>query len=160
MRLNMVCAVLIALVAATGLAEESAKPANDAVADAAIISMCGGTQAKLFTIYGVPEDLWASRGATEDLDSVFLGYGPYGFRVRDKVVRVCFFFRGWKGIIRGIRIGDGYDDVTRVLGTPRTTVKAQDGTVTAYGYQFKDLDAEFFANFKEGKVWRVEVSLK
>jgi hypothetical protein len=156
----MACAALTVLVAANSLAQESAAPAKDTVTDAAIIAMCGGGQAKMFALYGVPEDLWATRGATEDEDDVFLGYGAYGFKVRDKVVRVCFFFRGWKGPIRGIKIGDSCEDVAKALGNPRTTVKAKDGSITAYGYQFQDLDANFFANFKDGKVWRVEVSLK
>ncbi len=37
---------------------------------------------------------------------------------------------------------------------------AKEGVVTAYGYDLKDLGAYFFTNFKAGKVWRVEVSLK
>jgi hypothetical protein len=156
----MACAALIALIAPTGAAQDGAAPTKEAVTDAAIINLCGGRQAKLFALYGPPGDLWADRGATEAEDDVFLGYGSFGFKVRDKAVRVCFFFKGWKGTIRGIKIGDSYEDVTKVLGAPRTTVKDKTGAITAYGYQFKDLDANFFANFRGGKVWRVEVSLK
>jgi hypothetical protein len=115
----------------------------------------------MFSLYGVPRDVWADRGRTEAEDDVFLGYGPYGFKVRDKVIRVCFFFRGWTGPIRGIKVGDSREDVVKVLGNAPTTVKDKDGAITAYGYGVKELGANFFANFdKDGKVWRVEVSLK
>jgi hypothetical protein len=129
--------------------------------DETIIDTCGARMAKMFAVYGTPQDVWADRGPTEAEDDVFFGYGPYGFKVRDKVVRVCFFFKGWEGPIRGIKIGDGLDDVVKALGNPSMTVKDKNGVVTAYGYDLKDLDANFFANFHEdGKVWRVEVSLK
>ena len=160
MRWSIVCAALTALAAASGVAQESATPAKDAVTPEAIINMCGGSMAKMFAVYGAPGQLWADRGATEAEDDVFFGYGAYGFKVRDKVVRVCFFFRAWKGPVRGVKIGDGLEDVVKLLGSPRTTVKDKNGAITAYGYELKDLNANFFANFKEGKVWRVEVSLK
>ena len=73
---------------------------------------------------------------------------------------MSFFFNDWTGSIRGIRIGDSYAEVTKVLGNPATTVKNKEGVVTAYGYDLKDLGAYFFTNFKAGNVWRVEVSLK
>ncbi len=160
MRLATVCAALMAALAAGAEAQDSANPAKDAITDATIINTCGGSMAKMFATYGAPQDMWADRGATEAQDDVYLGYGAYGFKVRDKVVRLCFFFRGWKGPVRGIKIGDSQEDVAKALGIPRTTVKDKDGAVTAYGYELKDLGANFFANFKEGKVWRVEVSLK
>ena len=88
-------------------------------------------------------------------------YGAYGFRVRNKVIRTCFFWADWKGPIRGIKIGDSREDVVKVLGKAPITDKDKDGVVTAYGYELKDLDSELFVNFdKDGKVWRVEVSLK
>ena len=93
-------------------------------------------------------------------DDVFVGYGPFGFKVRDERVRVSFFFNDWTRSIRGIRIGNSYAEVTKVLGDPATTVKSKEGVVTAYGYDLKNLDAYFFTNFKAGKVWRVEVRLK
>jgi hypothetical protein len=160
MRWIVVCAALMASVVARVEAEGMLGPAKDAVTDTAIVSMCGARMAKMFAQYGAPQDLWADRGATEAEDDVYLGYGAYGFKVRDKVVRVCFFFRTWQGPVRGVKIGDGLEDVVKLLGNPRTTVKDKNGAVTAYGYELKDLDAIFFANFKDGKVWRVEVSLK
>jgi len=160
MRWSVACAALAALSFAGAGVQGGASPDKEAVTDSAIISRCGARMAKMFAQYGAPEDLWADRGATEPEDDVFLGYGAYGFKVRDKVVRVCFFFKSWNGPIRGIKIGDGYEGVEKVLGKPRTTVKSKEGAITAYGYELKDLGANLFANFKEGKVWRVEVSLK
>jgi hypothetical protein len=160
MRLLVACAALLAVAVGGAEAQGFITPASAPVSDATIISMCGGKMAKMFAQYGTPTQLWADRGATEEQDDVFLGYGAYGFKVRDNVVRVCFFFKGWMEPIRGIKIGDRYDDVARVFGNPRTTVKDKDGVVTAVGYDLKEPNANLFANFKEGKVWRVEVSLK
>jgi hypothetical protein len=101
-----------------------------------------------------------SAGSPED-DEVYCDYEAYGFKVRNRIVRVCFFWEEWKGPIRGIKIGDSREDVVRVLGKAPTTVKDKDGVVIAYGYKLKDMGANFFANFdKNGKVVRVEVSLK
>jgi hypothetical protein len=160
MRWRRTWAALVILAATSGSAQETATPARTPINDEAIITMCGGQQAKMFALFGVPQELWADRGATEAEDDVFLGYGTFGFKVRDEVVRVSFFFKDWAGSIRGIRIGDSYAEVAKVLGDPPTTFKNKEGVITAYGYDLKDLGAYFFTNFKAGKVWRVEVSLK
>jgi hypothetical protein len=58
-------------------------------------------------------------------------------------------------------MGDGREVVLKVLGKAAVTVKDKKGAIAAYGYDLKELDAYFFANFdKDGKIWRVEVSLK
>ncbi len=161
MRWHTTWAALVILAAASGLAQDAATPAkNPFTDDEAIMALCGGQQARMFALFGVPQELWAERGATEAKDDVFVGYGAFGFRVRDEVVRVSFFFSNWTGSIRGIRIGDSYAEVVKVLGDPPTTFKNKEGDVTAYSYEIKELGADFFANFKAGKVWRVEVSLK
>ena len=142
-------------------AQNGAAPAKDAVADATIINSCGGPLSKMFAQCGAPGDLRVLRGDAPAEDDVFCDYGAYGFRVRNKAIRTCFFFADWKGPIRGIKIGDSREDVVKVLGNARQPVKDKNGVVTAYGYELKDLDADFFANFdKDGKVWRVEVNLK
>ena len=161
MKWHTTWAALLMLAATSGLAQEVATPAKNPLADdEAIITLCGGRQARMFALFGVPQELWSERGATEAEDDVFVGYGPFGFKIQDERVRVSFFFNDWTGSIRGIRIGDSYAEVTKVLGNPATTVKNKEGVVTAYGYDLKDLGAYFFTNFKAGNVWRVEVSLK
>ena len=161
MRILMACAVLMALVIASAEAQDRATPAKDAVTDATIINLCGGRLAKMFAQCGTPENLRVKRGNTPDEDDVLCDYGTYGFRVRNKVINTCFFATDWKGPIRGIKIGDSREDVVKVLGTASMTFKDKNGVVTSYGYELKGLDVKFFTNFdKDGKVWRVEVSLK
>ena len=161
MRLIVACAPLMALVAASAAAQEADAPAKDAVTDAKIIDMCGGRLAKMFAQYGTPVDLWAARGNTPDKDEVICNYHTYMFRVRGRVIQSCFFAPDWKGLIRGIKIGNSREDVVKVLGNPSMTFKDKAGVVTAYGYALKGRDASFFTNFnKDGKVWRVEVSMK
>ena len=142
-------------------AQDAAAPAKNAIADATIIALRGGPLAKMFAQCGVPQDLRVLRGDSAAEDDVFCDYGAYGFRVRNKAIRTCFFFADWKGPIRGIKIGDSREDVAKALGNATTTAKNKDGAVTAYGYDLKDPAADFFANFdKDGKVWRVEINLK
>jgi hypothetical protein len=161
MRAILTYAMMVTMLAAAAQAQESPPSAKEPITDEMIVNTCGGRLAMMFALYGTPQDVWADRGATEDEDDVYLGYGAYGFKVRDRMVRVCFFFKGWEGPIRGIKIGDSREDVVRILGSPRMTVTNKDGVVTAYGYELNNLDANFFANFHEdGKVWRVEVSSK
>ena len=115
----------------------------------------------MFAQCGTPTDVYVIRGDTPAEDDVLCEYGAYSFRVRNKVIQICFFWADWKGPIRGIKIGDSREDVVKVLGTAPMTFKDKNGVVTAYGYELKDLDAKFFTNFdKDGKVWRVEISLK
>ena len=90
-------------------------------------------------------------------------YASTGPTVSESATRwskLAFSGQDWKGPIRGIKIGDSREDVVKVLGAASITFKDKDGNITAYGYELKELDAKFFANFdKDGKVWRVEVSL-
>lgn len=161
MRTVLSCVALSTMLAACAAAQQPAAVAKPAVTDEAVVEMVGGRLAKMFAHFGTPQDVWAQRGETEDEDEVFFDYGGFATKVREKTVRVCFFYQGWQGPIRGIKIGDSREDVVKVLGEPTTTVKDKNGVVTAYGYDLTDLDANFFANFHEdGKVWRVEVSLK
>jgi hypothetical protein len=161
MRIIMSCVAIMAFVVANAGAQDGAATAKNAITDATIINLCGGRLAKMFAQCGTPENLQVKRGGTPDEDDVLFVYESVGFRVRDKVVRTCFFWSNWKGPIRGIKIGDSREDVVKVLGKAPTTDKDKDGAITAYGYDLKDLDADFFTNFdKDGKVWRVEVSLK
>lgn len=160
MRTILACAALLAFAVAGAAALEIAPPQSP-VTDAAIIDSCGARLARMFAQFGAPSNLTVKRGGTVDEDDVFCDYGPYGFRVRNKIIRTCFFFSGWTEPIRGIKIGQSRDDVVKVMGSPRITVKDKEGVITAYGYDLNELDAEFYANFgKDGKVWRVEVSLK
>ena len=162
MRILMACAALVALIAGHASGQEAARTKDkDSVADATIINLCGGRLSKMFAQCGTPVDLRVKRGETPAEDDVLCDYGTYAFRVRDKLVRTCFFWVDWKGTVRGIKIGDRREDVVKVLGKAPTTDKDKDGRVTAYGYEIKDLDADFFVNFdNDGKVWRVEISLK
>lgn len=160
MRMIVACAAVAAVILASVEAQD-AEPAKPQITDEIIINTCGGRLAKMFAQFGPPNDIKAKRGNTPAEDDVFCDYGPYGFKVRGKLVRACFFFDEWKEPIRGIKIGDSREDVAKVLGKAPSTVKNKEGAITAYGYELKDLDANFFANFDEdGKVWRVEISLK
>ena len=161
MRLIVACAALMILVVVGAEAQDGATPAKDPVTDATIINSCGDRLAKMFAQFGVPKDLSVKRGNTPDEDDVLCHYGAYGFRVRKKVIQICFFWSDWKEPIRGIKIGDSREDVVKVLGNAPITVKDKNGVVTAYGYVLKDLDGQFYADFdKDGKVWQVEFGLK
>jgi hypothetical protein len=153
------CAVLAALVFASAEAQDAGPPAKDAITDATIIHSCGSTVSKMFAQYGVPSNVVPIRGNTPAEDDVICDYGTYMFRVRDRVVRLCFFLNGWKGPIRGIKIGDSREDVVKALGPAQMTFKDKNGVVTDYGYRMKDLGVTFYANFDEdGKLKRVEIA--
>jgi hypothetical protein len=159
MRSFMACTVLVALIAAYASAQDATR--KDSVTDATVINLCGGRLSKMFAQCGTPVDMKVKRGSTPAEDDVLCDYGTYAFRVRDKLVRTCFLWIDWKGTVKGIKIGDTREDVVKVLGKPYIVEKDKDGVITDYGYDLKDLDADFFANFnKDGKVWRVEISLK
>jgi hypothetical protein len=158
MRVLMVYAALMALVVVGAEAQDGVTPAKDAVTDATIIDTCGGRLAKMFAHFGTPQDVWVTRGDTPAEDDVLCAYGAYGFRVRSKMVRCCFFWTDWKGPIRGIKIGDSREDVVKVLGKAPVTVKDKNGIITSYGYHMKDVGVEFYTDFdKDGKVKRVEI---
>ena len=163
MRNIVAYAVLLVLLAAGSEAQNISTPAQESITDAAIINLCGARFSKMFALLGTPSNIRVDRRDTPEEDEVFCDYGTvgYGFEVRDKIIRTCYFFSAWKNPIRGVKMGFSREDVARVLGTAPIIVKDKNGAVTAYGYELKDLEAQFFANFDEGgKVWRVEVSLK
>ncbi len=159
MRIFMACAAVLTLIAGHASAQEGER--KDSVTDTTVINLCGARLAKMFAQCGTPIDLRVKRGEKPEEDEVLCNYGTYAFRVRDKQVRTCFLWIDWKGTIKGIKIGDTREDVVKVLGKPYIIEKNKDGVITDYGYELKELDADFFANFdKDGKVWRVEISLK
>src|ERR1700730_15643182 len=122
-----------------------------------VVASGSGRLVKMFDQFGPPSDIQAKRGQAAEDDDVFCDYGTFGFRVRNKQIRCCFFFDEWKEPIRGIRVGGSREGVGKDLEKPRETIKDKEGAVTSYGYDLKELDADFLANFdKDGKVWRVE----
>ena len=152
----------MALVVASVLAQEAAGPAKNAVTDATVINLCGGRLAKMFAQCGTPVDISVKRGDTPAEDDVLCNYGAYAFRVRDKLVRVLLYMGGLEGHDQGSQ--DRRQPRRRgesARARPRLPTRTRTARVTAYGYDLKDLDADFFVNFdKDGKVWRVEISLK
>ena len=99
---------LLCLVVASAAAQDTPAPAQpaaplaaaapaNAVTDIMIINSCGDRLAKMFTKFGVPSDLTSIRGDKPEEDDVFCDYGAYGFRVRGKVIRICFSGRDGKG---------------------------------------------------------------
>jgi hypothetical protein len=158
MRVIMACAAMTALVVANAEAQTGATPAKNTVTDATVIDSCSGRLAKMFAQYGTPSNVLPMRGNKPEEDDVLCDYGAYGFRVRNKSIRCCFFWSDWKEPIRGIKIGDSREDVVKVLGNAPITVKDKNGVITAYGYRLKDLGVEFYTDFdKDGKVKRVEI---
>jgi hypothetical protein len=160
MRTILSYAALALLLSVNAPTRAADPPAKSAINSETVINMCGGRLAKMFATFGTPEDAWADRGTSEAHDDVFFDYGPYAFKVREKIVRVCFFFSPWSEPVRGMKIGDTPEQVIKALGKPSITVKNKEGEITAYGYEWKDIDARAFANFRDGKIWRVEVSIK
>jgi hypothetical protein len=159
MRMLMACAATAVLFAACAEAQDHVAAGKNEVTDTKIIDICGSRLSKMFNQFGVPVDVLAIRGDTPDEDDVICDYGTFMFRVRDRMVRRCFFRKEWKGPVHGIKIGDSREDVVKVLGTAPMTFKDKNGVVTDYGYRLKDLDVEFYANFDEnGKLKRVEIS--
>lgn len=152
---------IILSAAALLAAQGPVAPGTQQVSEEAVIRMCGSRMSLMFSQFGPPTDVWAERGSSPREDKVFFDYGAFGFTIREKTIRTCFLFKEWTAPIRGLRIGDDPEKVRQVLGDPPTVIKDEEGRVTAFGYELKDLDAELFTNFsKDGRLWRVEVSLK
>jgi hypothetical protein len=160
MRMIKTFAALMLLAAGGAGAEEAAPPPKAAITDMTIINSCGERVLKMFAQYGAPKNFWVMRGRTVAEDDVLCSYGAYGFRVRDGIVRCCFFWTDWAGPIRGVKMGNSREDVVKVLGSPQITIKDKDGAITSYGYRMKEQGIELYASFdKNGRVKRVEIDL-
>jgi hypothetical protein len=124
-----------------------------------IVQTCGSRIAKMFSRFGLPENLTAERGSKPEFDKVIVIYGPFGFSTRDKTVRACLFYSGYTGVVRGVHIGDTRAQVEQALGREHKVEKSSID-VDDYGYALKDLDAVFWTDFdKDGKVRLIEVQL-
>jgi hypothetical protein len=161
MRLTIALAVITALAVVTAQATDPVSGGNAAPSDDAVTNLCGERLARMFAQFGTPTDAYALRGSTPDLDGVIFTYGTYAFTVRDKTVHTCWFMSGWTGTIKGIKIGDSQQDVEKVLGTTHQTDKTtSQSTLGDFGFDLKDLDAVFWAEFdKNNKVYQIEVDL-
>jgi hypothetical protein len=151
---------LLVLAGLTADGQERGGGGKEGPTDDTIIDLCGARLVRVFSRLGTPTDVFATRGDKAELDSVTLDYGSFGFRVRDKTVRACFFWSEWKDTVRGFRIGDGREQVVKALGNKYQAEKNNDG-VDDYCYDLKDLDAMLWVDFdKDNKVVKVEVQLK
>jgi hypothetical protein len=146
--------VVAGLVIGTGIRADDAKVAPS---EKQIIDVVGERMSKVFSKFGYPDDLFAS-DASSDKPTVFLDYGPYGFKVRKKVVQSCMFFSDWKGTILGTKMGDTAGDVAKKLGTPETSAKGNDD-LQFMTWTFKEWGGTLEADFdKDNKMKRVVVS--
>ena len=159
MRLMLTAAAIAIAVGATAAAQRALPDREQTPSDASIIDMCGARLAKVFAQFGNPEEVYCIRASKPENDTVALEYGSFNFRVRDKVVRICTFFSGWKGTIKGIKIGDSREQTVSVLGPKQDSFKNEDGW-DDYGWDLKASDAVLWIVFdKDDKVRTVTVEL-
>jgi hypothetical protein len=131
--------------------------------DDAVLNVIGDRLVRVFTQFGVPENVYPVRqDDNPDDDTVVFHYASdsYGFAIHNKTVSICFFWGAWTGTVKGIKIGDSRDAVVKVLGNPSVTLKDANGVITSYGWDLKDLDAKLYADFDaNGIVNRVDAEL-
>src|SRR5262245_10904232 len=106
---------LVAVLVAVGFASQvPVKKEKDPPTDAGIIDMVGGRFAKVYAQFGMPSDLRPIRSdESADLDVVFMDYGAFGFTVLKKSIHGCYFFDSWKTDVKGIKLGDSREQVTK-----------------------------------------------
>ena len=161
MRLAIALATMVALAVTASEAQTPGTPAQSGPSADAIVNSCGARLVKLFTQFGVPNDVYANREDENAAhDTTIMDYGSYGFKIFNKTATISFFWSGWKGPVKGISIGDSRDDVPKVLPNPNVSAKDANGAVTEYAWDLKDLDAKFYVDFDaNGKVSRMFVEL-
>jgi hypothetical protein len=158
MRLTYVLtAALMATVTTAG--GHAASTTNADPTEQAIIEMSGGRLSKVLATFGAPQDIRPSLASKTQKDAVLLDYGAYGFQVREKIVRVCYFWPQWAGTVKGVKIGDTRAQVVQVLGKHQHTERNADG-VDDYAWELKDIDSDLWVVFgKDDKVVRIQVEL-
>ena len=153
--------VLGAVITAALRADDAKSSASTPAAlpgDKGIMDVVGERMSKVFAKFGYPVDVFASDLSSNN-PSVFLDYGPYGFKIRKKVVVSCFFFKDWPGTILGVKMGDADSDVIKKLGKPETEDKGSDG-LSYKMWSFKQWDGSLEVNFdKDNKMKRAVVSV-
>ncbi len=161
MRTTLLLAAAVLAGCAVAYAVDSGNPASPAPpTDEAVIGLCGERLVKVFRRFGMPEDLIPNREEGDNNDSVTLDYGNFGFRERKKTVFICYFWKGWPGTIRGVKIGDTRDACVKTLGSTYSTATNADGT-TDYGWQLKDDDVTLWAVFaKDDTLQRIQIQPK
>jgi hypothetical protein len=171
MRLTIALAAIAALAVTMVPAADPGSGGTTAPTDDAIINACGARLVKVFDQFGLPTDVIPNRGNAADgsMDEATIIYGSFGFNIRDKFVRDCFFWSSsgaatpWTGTIKGIKLGDSRQDVEKVLGTQHRVLPPPDSQSPQgdLGYDLKDLDAVFWVNFDQNdKVERINVALQ
>jgi hypothetical protein len=124
--------------------------------DDAIISSCGAPLSKVFAHFGTPGDLRASGDNDGGVD---LDYGGFGFKIKNKAATACFFWADWKGLVKGVKIGDGKDQFVKTLGANTHIFKHPDG-LQDYGWDLKAPDAVLWVYFeKDDKVKKIDAEL-
>jgi hypothetical protein len=157
MRSFLVGLLLVTLAATVVRAGDPAPAAPSGPTDVAVIRSIGLDLPKMFSSFGEPSDIYARRRDDQDKDAVICDYGTYLLEFNNKKVRSAYFWRTWTGPILGIKIGDSREAVTKVLGEANDTFKNKDGEITDFGFKMKDYGVEIYANFEDGKLYRVEI---
>ena len=158
MRLTIAVTLIAALAATMVQAVDPGNGGSATPSDDAIINVCGASLDKVFAQFA-PADVYPYRRATADDDGVTFDYGSYGFNVHNKTVCTCFFWSGWKGTIKGVKIGDSQQDVEKVLGTVHQVDKTvSQSALGDFGYDL--IDAVLWIDFdKNDKVYRADLDL-
>ncbi len=122
-----------------------------------IIDLVGSRMSKAFSVCGYPNDVLATDVSSDDPE-VLLDYGPYGFKIENRIADCCIFFSDWKGTVYGAKIGDTQDDVIKKLGKPESINKDSDG-LPYLVWSFKDQPGYLMINFdKTNKMDRAVVN--
>jgi hypothetical protein len=155
MRFLLALAMFLGTFGATARGQQTQSPGKADPTDTQVMSACGGRLARVFAQFGTPSDARVA----DSKDAIILDYDSFAFMVRDKTVRVCYFWSAWNGTVKGIKIGDTREATVKVLGAQKRADKNSDG-VDDYGWEMRDYDATLWVVFdKDNKVTRIQLEL-
>lgn len=115
--------------------------------------------AEIFAKFGAPYG-FGVRDSNSDSPSVDILYRNFGFKVNNKIVKTCQFYRGWSGPVYGVTLGDDADGIVKAMGAPHMDTTQTDGSGVMV-WETKDSKTQIYITFnKEGKSVGLNYELK
>lgn len=149
--------ILVQFLFTTTLAFSQQHNNNNLDADV-IINFSGARLSKVLEKFGFPDDI-TGYGTQNNYDAL-LDYTTFGFKISNKTVIICYFWKDWNKTIRGIKIGDKKTLLIEKWGEPAKSLTMSDGT-PFFAWELKELDSYLIAFLNnDDTIKRISVELK
>ena len=122
-----------------------------------IIDLHGKRLINMFETFGNPNDLYGYSDG-----GVMVRYESFGFHIKEKLIRMCCFFKEYTLPVNGIKIGETKTSIINTLGKPDRKADDKDGKIIYLAYDIPGKDAYYIycINMESEVLYKTNIEYK